>query len=208
MKKQITQVLDKFNFEKGLCIFRKCKPTSYWCDTLEKSLDKEYAEQKLKELLQRILDELEDTSPEEETKVFKSPKKIQDYKNKVNDCYVVLRTSHAKIKSSQSVQERKELAFTILSTVSQINEYMNIIRFWERTGKLAENEAQIIDLTPKKKEFKEKPLPTTQFGLDKEKRLLTSYLSPKRIEERNTPQEKVEYWTQRLKQVKQKLDAF
>lgn len=55
MKKQITQVLQEFSFQKGLCIFRKCNPNSYWCDALEKESDREYAEKKLKELLERIL---------------------------------------------------------------------------------------------------------------------------------------------------------
>ena len=208
MKKQITQVLDKFNFDEGLCIFRKSGGSAFWASELENETDRDYATQKLKELLQRILSTVEDTTPEEETKVFENPEKIKDYKKLVNDCYAVLRTSHAKIKSSESVAERKELAFTILSTVAQINEYMNIIRFWERTGKLVEKEAEIIDLKPKKKEFKEKPLPISQIGLYREKKNLESYLSPQRIEERNTPKDKVEFWKERLEKVNEKLDAF
>lgn len=151
---------------------------------------------------------MQDTTPEQEDIVFENPKKIQNYKKKRNECYVVLRTSHARIKKSDSVQERKELAITILSAVAQINEYSNIIRFWERTGKLAQNEAEIIDLKPKKKEFKEKPLPTSEIGLYREKKNLESYLSPTRIQERNTPKAKVEYWEQRLIEVNKKLDAF
>ena len=205
MKKQITQVLQKFNFEEGLCIFRKAGGSEFWANELEDETDRDYATQKLKELLQRILSTVEDKTPEEENKVFENPEKIKEYKKLVNNCYAVLRTSHAKIKSSESVQERKELAFTILSTVAQINEYMNIIRFWQRTGKLVEKEAEIIDLKPKKKEFKSKPLPTTQIGLYREKKNLESYLSPTRIEERNTPKDKVEFWKERLGKIELEL---
>ncbi|WP_338812719.1 hypothetical protein V9L05_15240 [Bernardetia sp. Wsw4-3y2] len=208
MKNEITQILEKFNFIEGLCIYRKAGGSEFWAQELENETNKEYADRKLKELLQRILDSFAEVAPEEQKVFFVKPKKIEDYRKRVQDCYDLLRTSHARIKVSESVKERKVLAFTILSTVKQINEYMNIIRFWERTGRLVENEAEIIDLTPKKKGFKEKPLPTTQIDLYKEKKNLESYLSPQRIKERNTKLEKVAYWKQRLERVKQKLDAF
>ena len=208
MRNEITQILQKFDFKQGLCIYRKAGGSEFWANELESESNKEYAERKLKELLQRILDTFAEVAPEEQKVFFVKPKKIEDYKKRVQKCYDLLRTSHGRIKISESVKERKVLAFTILSTVKQINEYMNIIRFWERTGRLAENEAEIIDLTPKKKVFKEKPLPTSQIDLYKEKKNLESYLSPQRIEQRNTKPEKVAYWRERLERVKQKLDAF
>ena len=208
MKNEITQILQKFDFIQGLCIFRKAGGSEFWASELENETNKQYAEQKLKELLQRILDSVQDIAPEQEHTIFVKPQKIEDYKKLVQNCYDLLRTSHARIKESESVKERKELAITILSTVQQINEYMNIIRFWNRTGRLAENEAEIIDLTPKKKGFKEKPLPTTQFELYREKKNLESYLSPQRIEKRGIKQDKVDYWTQRLEKVNEKLKKF
>ena len=204
MKKQLTQILSEFNFEEALRFFRKAKPNSIWSDELESWRDKEAAEKKLKELLTKLLKSYE----ESDTEVihFSPPPKIRQYKQKVNACYAAYRKAFTKMKRSESQVERKKLAFDILNAFAQIQEYSDIIRYWERTGKIRSGEAKKIDIRPKPKTFKKKPLPKTELGLYKERKNIVSYIS--RAEKRNTPAWKVKYWEDRRDEIDKKLKEY